>query len=365
MFPISIDKGGDMTSKPYPRALQAAKIEGATAENFVPLEALRKGIDIVIPWSDDFRAGGTIKLHLSGGGSGTFHELDIDKFPPEQDLRDSFQPEEIRDLWDSKVELYYFDQNLNRSPISTYSFAAELYRPRVPGIIDNEGLPWSQAAQGFTINIPAYEGASAGELIRLFLIGQHPNSSFILETEVIETGEQTVFFINETISSALSGGMVYLHYYVINTTIERSSRPLSFMMGSLVAAPIAKYVLWAGGDMPFVLNPIDEPKGKYPFITNFGLSLERDDEVFFLVLDDRSWQNEVIVQKISTPTLSADFLASKPIIDNFNNSVFLIATLLRRHGKVLASNSNLVNFPEDSTKQRPAAGPQAAIAQPR
>gem|GEM_PF-2859475 len=354
-----------MTSKPHPRALEAAKIEGATAENFVPLETLRNGINIAIPWSDDFEAGGTIRLHLSAGGSATSHKLDIGGSPPGQDLHDSFQPEEIRDLWDGKVELYYFYNNLTRSPISNFNFAAELYRPRVPGIIDNEGLPWSQAAQGFTINIPAYEGMSAGELIRLFLIGQHPNSSFILETKVIETGQQTVFSVNETISYALSGGMVHLHYQVINATTERSSRPFSFTMGSLVAAPIAKHILWAEGYVPFVLNPIDEPQGKYPFITNFGLLLERDDEVFFLVLDDRSWQNEVIMQKISTPTLSADFLASKPIIDNFNNSVFLIATLLRRHGKVLASNSNLVNFPKDSTKQRPPAGLQPAITQTR
>lgn len=330
---------GDNDSQSTSRQLPPAIISEAGSEKEISLETLRKGVTIELPWSEKFSLNDILLLSLSSRDSAVSRTIALTEEHQEKGVQESITSDELQALWDSDVTLSYIlvpsSGNPEQSPKNHYAFASDIYRPRIENVT-NGTLPIEYVRAGFTIEIPAYENMAEGDVVQLFLASSQPAASAIMECTVEIADTPVSFTIPKEKTTLAAGGSIDLIYQIHRKDRKDLSNSMHFNCEGLAVSIEPKYTSHQSGYLPGHLNEIEEPAGKIPFSVNFMTPIEKDDEVFFLLLAPQDRKNAVLFTRVETPT---DTLTFPVPVDTVRTGVSVrrAIALLRRKTDVISS----------------------------
>ncbi|HEK1683955.1 TPA: hypothetical protein SMR42_000258 [Pseudomonas putida] len=325
-----------MTDSHHQDGVEAPTIKEANSENFLPFETLNQGITILIPWSNMFEKNDHLVINVAGITS--FVILDdndlgktIEHFIPGERLNEEHGRRAMLN--------YIFVRHVITSPATYYDFGAELYHPVVEDVIDGV-LPWCAVANGFSVTVPVYPGATPTDVIRLFFVGSHPRASGILEEKFSNVGEPLQIAIEKELTFPTNGGEVHIIYQVIRDGEARTSPSVSFWSEAEVSAPNPTEISSGDTYFPARMSAVESSPGKYAFTTALSAELIAGDEVFLLALNSASTKNEIAQKNIREQTNTVEHTLSKSNLDYMSS--FKLVTLVRTQTVIRSSHTRSI-----------------------
>ncbi|WP_147406381.1 hypothetical protein [Pseudomonas monteilii] len=183
----------------------------------VPLEKLKEGLTIRIPWDARFE-GYNVSIYIVGDRTGVESHL-FPNVKPTDYLEYYLPAEDLVIFHEQNVKLEYqvaSPPNYPVSPTSTYKFAQDLYWPRIAGLdkLERGTLPWGIVKDGITISIPPYSSMTKGDKVSVFLAADAANSSLRYEHEVEDLAAEIKIDVPSDASKRAAGGTVRVIYNV-------------------------------------------------------------------------------------------------------------------------------------------------------